>query len=101
MQMIVRTVKGKRLWSFTVDEKQLYDMVCTQIAWRVVKKSGIDVKKVEKQTVQLAVHSHKRPEEEIKTIVDFFVRAVIQERKRLNLDDYQITTDGEEEEDGK
>lgn len=96
MQMIVRTVNGKRLWSFTVDERMLYDLLCNQIAWRVLKKSGNDVEKVEKDTVHLAGSCHQRTDEELKTIADTFVRAVFQERKRLKLDKYQLS--GKEEE---
>lgn len=96
MQMIVREVEGRRLWSFTVDEKMLYEILCNQIAWRILNKSGNDVETVKKQTVQLAGSCHRRTDEELKTITDLFVRAVFQERKRLKLEDYQLK--GKEEE---
>lgn len=98
MQMIVRTIEKKRLWSFTIDEAQLYEILCNQIAWRVLKKSGNPVDQVELQTVVLAQDSHKRTDEELATINDAFVRAVFQERKRLNLTEYQLDKG---EEDGK
>lgn len=98
MQMIVRTVNGKRMWSFTVDEKRLYELLCTQIAWRVLKKSGKDIKAVEKDTVVLAQSCHKRTDEELKLVTDAFIRAVFQERKRLNLKEYQLQEGGEESE---
>lgn len=91
MQMIVRTVeKGKRLWSFTVDEKLLYEMLCNCIAWKVISKSGKDADEVMKDTVALAEFSVKRTDDELAEISDTFVRTVFQERKRLKLTEYQL-----------
>ena len=95
MQMIVRTVEKQRLWSFTVNEKQLYEILCNQIAWRVLKKSGNPVDEVELQTVVLAQDSHQRTDEELAAVSDEFVRAVFIERKRLNLTEYQLKEEEE------
>jgi len=101
MRMTVRTVNGKRYWSFTVDEVMLYNLVCTQIAWRVLKKTGKPIDQVEANTVSLAENGHKRTDEEINGISDIFIRAVMQERKRLNLTEYQLQLDDEDKGDSR
>lgn len=89
--MMVRTVEGKRLWSFTVDEKLLYEMVCNITAWKAYSQTQKPKDEVMELTVKLVGMSPaKSSEEDLKKINDVFIRAVFQERKRLGLTKYQL-----------
>ena len=92
MDMMVKTdAKGKRIWGFSLNEKELYNLLCNNIAWTLTKASGGDIETVERQTISLATHSHEKDEEAIKSVTNPFIRAVFLERKRLGLGgDYQL-----------
>lgn len=93
MQMMVRTVdQGKRLWSFTLDEKQLYELLCNTTAVRILRKVKDEEpwEMIELKTVKLVKGAADASDEMLAGISDEFVRAVFIERKRLGLKEYQL-----------
>ena len=86
MKMIINQVDGKREWNFSVSDYELYEILCTQIAWRTLWTSKKPVDWVVTQTIS-AIHTvDTRSEKDLAKISDPFIRAILTELKRLEID---------------
>lgn len=76
----------EHLWSFSLTDQEMYEVICNQIAWRIISTTKRDQEWVKDQTVQIVRECHQpgdtNPVEEVR---DPFIRLVLSEVKRLGI----------------
>lgn len=90
MKLQIVETGGKRQWVSIMSDREMYEVLCTQIAWRMrvnEKCKDFDQEKIEGLTV-LCVHQSRGGEAtpHMEGIKDPFIQAVLSEINRLKID---------------
>jgi hypothetical protein len=85
LQMRVTEHNGRRMWSFVMEGRELYEILCSHVAWTMIRTSGKSIKEVENMTVSCIDNSNEKSLEELAAIKNPFIRAILTEKKRLGL----------------
>jgi len=87
MDLLIDQLNGARRWHIIINDDELYEILCTQMAWRVRVSSQKDDEYVERAVVLGIQHMIKHPQpDKIPQIKDPLIRAIISECARLNID---------------
>lgn len=77
---------GIMVWAFAMEGRDLYDVLCSLIAWRVINhKPDLSLKEVRRITMDLVESCNERSDKEIAAINDPFILSVLSEKRRLGI----------------
>lgn len=88
---------GQYIWTFAMDGRNLYEILCSQVAWTLLTTSGKTKEEVQNMTILCIDGSNDKTEEELAAIRNPFIRAVLTEKKRLGLKEIYIEEDKHED----
>ena len=89
MKLKLTELEGKRQWVVALDDHELYELTCSQIAYRIwhQETSAESRKSIESRTVFL-VEESRQPERAgtVEWIKDPFIRLILSEVNRLKIE---------------
>lgn len=85
MELIVTEKKAGPEWRFNLNSNEVYEILCSQMAWRTVFQTDWDKEKIQRSVVHTVDMANDRTMEELSQVSDPFIRLVLMEVKRLNI----------------
>lgn len=85
LQMRVTKQGDKTIWSFNLDGREVYELLCSHVAWRIMKQTGKTAAEVENTTIQIVHDAPNRKMKDLEEINCPFIKAVLTECKRLGM----------------
>lgn len=85
MNLLLRDKAGERRWEFSLTDTELYEVLCTQSAWKLASSSGKGIKWTRSQIPRLIATMRERTPQEIASIEDPFIKLICSELQRLQI----------------
>lgn len=85
MNLMIKEHAGKRQWLFALDDEEIYEVLCTQAAWKLISSSGKSVEWVKEQIPHTIRTMREHTKEEVERIQCPFIRLISTELQRLQI----------------